>query len=774
VDIIKSDWNKFKTKFSGNPQNNFEWFCNLLFCKEFDKPFGIFRYKNQAGLETNPITVDDEVIGWQAKFFDTKLSDNKAELIETIGKAKKYYPDINRVVFYTNKDWGQGKKQNDSQIKLEVEQKAAEEGIKIDWRTAFFFESPFVTIENSLIAKHFFSLDKSIITLLEEKQAHTKSILHEIQTNIDFDTQKIEIDRSVALQNIEKELNDKQVLILSGTGGVGKTAIIKNLYKKLDDNIVPFYVFKANEFSLSRINDFFDGFGLLEFIEAHKDEKVKIVVIDSAEKLLELQNTDPFKEFLSTLIQNNWKIIFTTRNNYLEDLNYQFIEIHKIVPFNLDIRDLNPSELEDLSAKYNFSLPEDSKLLELIKNPFYLNEYLNFYNEREDTNYSNFKEKLWNKIIKKSKPARERCFLQTAFERANQSQFFVNPDFDYQIIDKLVKDGILGYETAGYFITHDIYEEWALEKIIASEFIKKQNNKEFLGEIGESLSIRRSFRKWISEKLLVKDDLITQFIEDIIQDEEIESFWKDEILVSVLLSDYSETFFKLFNEKLIENDQNFIKKLTFLLRTACKEADNDFRRRLEIKDANLLPINYIFTKPKGKGWQSIIKFVYNNLDVIKIENVNFIFPIIHDWNSKFKEGETTKLSGLIALKCLDKDIEEKLLQTILYSASEIKDELIIIFDEILENKWKNHRDPYDELIKTILTKIGDNIEVIKVLPEYVLRLADLFWFKIPEKDSRYYGHIDLDAGFCLEGSKFDYFPSSAFQTPIYWLLPILF
>jgi len=37
MDIIKPDWNKFRAKFSENPQNNFEWFCNLLFCKEFNQ-----------------------------------------------------------------------------------------------------------------------------------------------------------------------------------------------------------------------------------------------------------------------------------------------------------------------------------------------------------------------------------------------------------------------------------------------------------------------------------------------------------------------------------------------------------------------------------------------------------------------------------------------------------------------------------------------------------------------------------------------------------------
>ena len=177
-------------------------------------------------------------------------------------------------------------------------------------------------------------------------------------------------------------------------------------------------------------------------------------------KLLDLKNHDPFKEFLSILIKDKWKIIFTTRNNYLEDLNYQFFEIYNIAPLNISVNNLELEELSKISEGHSFSLPKDEKLLELIRNPFYLNEYLKFYKDKEELEYRGFKNKLWNKNIKKSKPERERCFLQTAFERASSGQFFISPGCDSNTLDsELVRDGILGYEIAGYFITHDIYEE---------------------------------------------------------------------------------------------------------------------------------------------------------------------------------------------------------------------------------------------------------------------------------------------------------------------------
>ena len=780
--IIKPDWKKFKAKFSENLQGNFEWFCYLLFCKEFDKPAGIFRYKNQSGIETNPIKKDNEIIGWQSRFYETTLSTHKDDLIEAITKTKRDYPNVTKVIFYTNQEWGQGRSQNDPKAKIDVEQKANELKIVIEWKSAGFFESPFVTVDNKIISQHFFSLDSSVIDLLEEKKSHSEYILYEIGTEIIFDGKKIEINRSESLKELESEIRQKQVLIISGVSGVGKTAVVKKFYEKQD--IIPFYIFKASEFQLNNINELFGNLSLDAFIEVHKDENYKIIVIDSAEKLLDLVNTDPFKEFLFNLIKTNWKIIFTTRNSYLEDLNFQFIDIYKITPFNLNIQNLNQEELENLSKSYSFILPTIKKLLELIKNPFYLNEYLKYYNKNEAIDYLDFKQKLWNKTTRKANPNREQCFLQVAFQRASEGRFFIyNTSLDPQILIQLVQDGILGYEKSGYFITHDIYEEWALEIIIDSEFINRTNNANFFNKIGQSISIRRSFRNWLSEKLFLKDDLIRRFIEDAMLDKEIDSFWKDEILVSVLLSDYAKTFFDLFAEKLVEDNHKLLKKITFLTRIACKEVDNDIFKQLGVKEIDLLSAKYIFTKPKGEGWKALINFLYENLEKINKENFYFfIIPIIHDWNSKFKEGETTRQSGLIALQIIqwiikkdisfyrDKDIKEKLLQTILYGAHEIKDKLMGIIEEIILNKWKYHRDPYYDLSKTILTKL-EGISIARVLPEHVLRLADLFWFYTPkEKDFYYHSRMGIEQYFCLEDNHSDYFPSSAYQTPVYWLL----
>ncbi|CAA6825032.1 MAG: Unknown protein [uncultured Sulfurovum sp.] len=53
--LVKPDWNIFKAKFSDNPEWTFEWFCYLLFSKEYNQPYGIHRYTNHPAIETEPI-----------------------------------------------------------------------------------------------------------------------------------------------------------------------------------------------------------------------------------------------------------------------------------------------------------------------------------------------------------------------------------------------------------------------------------------------------------------------------------------------------------------------------------------------------------------------------------------------------------------------------------------------------------------------------------------------------------------------------------------------
>jgi hypothetical protein len=315
-DIQEVNWANFKAKFNGKEQATFQWFCYLLFCEEYKQPLGISRYENHAGIETDPINIDQDVIGWQAKFYETRLSEHTDEFISAIDIAKTRHPNLTKIIFYTNRDFGQHNKKTEPASKVKIENHAKEKGLTIVWRQKSFFESPFVTKDNFVIAKHFFSLDKTVFDLITELKRHSLAILNPIRSNILFNGKEIKIDRADTTEALQKNLQDGVPAILSGEGGIGKTAVIKDLYEVVGGKI-PLFIFKATEFNnLTNVNNLLGNYGSFtvnDLATAYKDLEEKCIVVDSAEKLSDIEDKEIFKTFVNIFIENKWKIIFTTR-----------------------------------------------------------------------------------------------------------------------------------------------------------------------------------------------------------------------------------------------------------------------------------------------------------------------------------------------------------------------------------------------------------------------------------------------------------------------------
>ena len=771
---------------------------------------------NQAGVETDPINRGGKNIGWQAKFLETRLSEHKKDFMQSIDTAKKRYPKIDKIFFYTNQDFGQGQTDSPPKYKKEIEKHAKSKGIEIEWRTKSFFESPFVCEANKTVSQHFFE-EKSIFDLIKKLSRHTQNILSRIHSEIKFKEYKIKIERSFFLEKLKAYKSYSQPIILTGEAGVGKTAVIKDFYKGVE-NKDPLFIFKAIEFNISHINQLFKNYGdfsLEDFIEWHQKIDKKYIIIDSAEKLFDIENKDPFQEFLSSLIKNKWQIIFTTRYSYFDDISYQLLGKYNVRCSRLIIQGLTVGKISKFSKKYDFKLPKDLKFLNILKTPFHLNEYLENYSEMDiNKNHSNFRKVIWNKKIANSSfqknnthIRREECFLSLAKKRADTGKFFVKAShFDQDILQKLEADEIIKYDKdgGGYFITHDIYEEWALNKIIERAFCNKEDYKNFFDNIGNSLPIRGSFRDWLSEKLYNENQEIKVFIEGGIQNQNIEKHWQDEILISVLLSNYCSHFFKIFKHELLKESKQYgnnkfqnlfqshyehglLYKLIFLLRIACKETDESLFKNFEFPETykNKRIFETIFTQPKGNGWICLIDFLSKNKANFDLRYINLILPVIEDWNYKNKKGETTRNASRLALFYYEKimddehkyryhEIKKRLIKIILNGSFEIKKELKNIFQSIISKKDIDCNSRYYQLAEFILLSPIESLEAIKNFPEQVIQLADLFWTYQPEKETGIpepYRRLNLEKRFSVTNDpKFNYYPPSALNTPILCLL----
>lgn len=248
--MIKPNWDTFSSKFSTDKESTFEWFAYLLFCREFNLPKGWLGFKNQSGIEKNPITYYGEVIGFQAKFYSTSLSAHEDDFLQMLEKTNRDYPSLTKILIYTNQLWGQAynnkeKKMTSPKALLNIEKKAKELNIAIEWREASFFESEFVTLEHNDLSRYFFTEEQSQGWQRFDDWSNTKASIEEPYF-VDNDIKVItpqnrnnsELNVVDGINAIRVKLSDGGTSVrFVGLSGVGKTRFAQALFdERIGDN----------------------------------------------------------------------------------------------------------------------------------------------------------------------------------------------------------------------------------------------------------------------------------------------------------------------------------------------------------------------------------------------------------------------------------------------------------------------------------------------------------------------------------------------------------
>ncbi|MFI3227430.1 MAG: hypothetical protein R3Y09_08465 [Clostridia bacterium] len=240
--MIKPDWDIFKAKFSDNPQWYFEWMCYLLFCRECGRPYGVDGYKNQAGIEMQPITVNKDVIGIQAKFYSTPLASHKKTLINMLDNIHEKYPKLNKLIFYSNAEWGQGVGGGKSKPQIEIEELAEKYNITIEWRLKSYFKSPFVALENNVLVKHFFT-PFNMENVYE--RVNTLNKLYEEDFNSLKDGLIIRSQLDICLNYIDSGKS----FVIHGKAGRGKSGVTQNIVHHLKEKGITYIAINLDKWS---------------------------------------------------------------------------------------------------------------------------------------------------------------------------------------------------------------------------------------------------------------------------------------------------------------------------------------------------------------------------------------------------------------------------------------------------------------------------------------------------------------------------------------------
>ena len=558
MNVKYPSWDSFIGKNSDDKRRAFEALARFLFREKFHLDDSLPYYKNHPGNETDTVEVDEEVVGFQAKYFEGEI--DAKQIKKSVEKAILYNSKQTKIIIYTNKEFGnppKGKEKTKGQ--QDIEEFALNAHLKIEW---MFGDNVLDLVTKNELAYHiFFDLNSDLWYL--PKHIGTANLLYS-KTIVDkflIEDSDCSVDRTEYINRINEIISNGNNCILIGDSGSGKSVIAKKYFLAHQDDSIFLYL-NASQFEHSKMNSILGlqkDYDIDDITSYFEDASRKIVILDSVEKLTEIRNKLPFKLFVTELNKAGWRFILTIRENYTEQIK-NLLEEQDLTDFEyIDIPLLNDKELEDILEKNQRKIPVQPHLYKELHNLFYLAKYLECTTSA-NISLAQFREQIWNIKVRgvgiedlANQEKREQCFLrmvQTQLEKGNY--IIPKENLDYNAVSELIKEGIVAVDGIyGYYIAHDIYADWASVKLIERIWHKTQNTEDFFNELPNDIKHQNAFTKWFSDMLEADSEyLIDDFIEQLFE-RKLSEKYSNAIITSVLSSsNYGKRFFEDYSYEL--------------------------------------------------------------------------------------------------------------------------------------------------------------------------------------------------------------------------------
>ena len=647
-------------------------------------------------------------------------------------------------------------------------------------------------------------------------KAHKKNIKDDIRklkergsyiyAGISNSISDIHINRNEQLAKISEQCQENRFVFVTGIRGVGKSSIVKDFIStKYKD--VPFFYLRAEDLDKSHLNDVFTALGMNCSLEEIASEfsllKEKILIIESAEKVLELTYQNAFIDLLHFIKnQNGWTVIATGREYAIQQLIFNYLQPSGIDYCNVEIKALEYHQVNEICQK----IPElekltvNERLTNLLKVPFFidiavraLKNGAQFHSEGTERD---FRDLIWSSVIAKETdrrggmPAkRKRTFIDIAKQRAKKMVVGIRDDnFDPEVIAKLEEDNLIQRHEKLDLISpsHDVLEDWALDVFIDNEYLENSlaPNK-FFEQIGDEPSINRAYRLWLSRNIKENRD-INDFIYKVLTEESIASYWKDESITAVLQSDTLDLFLKIFRKELLSNKNILLIRVLFILRMTCQQPKTLYDQKL-IQEEKPRIAKTLYLQPYGICWNSLINFIFENRNEIVDSTSIYIIEMLNSWisilNIDDKYPDISRNVGLLAIWLLeplknsyareDEHKREKVINLLLNLSPVIADEFDLLMDKevFILNPPRRRLHYVDNLINQSL--IGLNVPILcKYRPDFIERLARHEWLQddIENDTSIFHRHTTgVDQYFGLNRES-NFFPASGAKGPFKYLL----
>lgn len=776
-------WKDFESKYPDYQEIAFEALARMLFRCRYELGDSLPYFKNHAGNETETIVVDGEEIGFQAKYFDNEIN---ASLIEhSIKTAHNNHPSQSKMIVYTNLEFGNPRKRGETKTEKQknIEQVAKDCNIQLEWMYGDNILD--AVLKNELAYDVFFNSESNLQHIREDLSAYNNSQLDYIKNQINIEGIAYKFDRSVATNRLMALIPGNNNVMLAGESGSGKSAVLKDYYEQYKDNRD--YVFfiintgQLNEVDLNTLFHLHHNYTFAEFYSYFAEVKNKIIVLDSAEQLLDLNNRRVALMLVDKLKREGWNFIVTCKKNSQEDLIAMLKEDFQLDFILQSVDALQDYELNNFEKETGIRLPLDDKLRHQFSIPFYLARYCEVGGT--DSNEKAFRERVWKQKVRgMSSSGRkiEACLFEIIRRKQTTGLFVIPTDgLDVDCVDSLIKEDIIGeIEHRGVFVKHDLYTDWALDYMLLSELTDKESVECKLVS-KPTISYANAFRRWFTDKVSSKEAVVDTII-GVMFEKGIDDRWVNTILEVVGSSDvYAPIFINKYKTRLTEDDYYWFNTFANTVSVSC----HIVTQYLPYKNGIRIPISNSI----GSGWEAVISFINNNKEDYYINNLSVVYNILNGYSNKRKKNEEiVKIAGLLALRIFDIQANKKNGNLYFWQinmkdwaalvcryAIYIQDEIKSVLAKVVKNSWIHHNSPYHDIVEYLITPQDALVDINAyfVCREQLLAILKLFWSESKDND-RYYSNIGTELYFGLnpEGSGMNYFPPNPYQTPILGLL----
>lgn len=611
------------------------------------------------------------------------------------------------------------------------------------------------------------------------------------------------IPRGECVGRVLSALDDRQLVIITGGPGAGKSAVVSELAPLLRES-GPLFFFRADELDVPTLAAVQSLNGLQDSvlgIDTLLRTGAPTVIIDSLEKALEAQNPGALEELLALVRKNkSSRLCVTTRSYALNGLYTNFL--YSLFGHVVDVPLLTDAEiaaavvespLEDVVAK-------DSGVKEVLRTPYYLQlafKYAASGTELPSASGNDLRRALWTERIAPSKglsaamrTRRLATFDQVCYLRTERfAQFVLSPP-DTESVTSLLQDAVLAKDEGDRVApAHDVLEDWSLFFRVEREVRSAERNWSALfTKLGLHAGMRRALRSWTAQRSAEGDDDAYALLEAALRPEStIAQLWRDEIAIGLLRSERVDELVARLGTNDTFSSADLLQRLSHLLRVACKGPTNIDYSHLATDPANKELLARVgMAAPVGKAWDVIVGLVARAFPSLPPEAHSWVVQlaedaVAHDDAWRRPSPRVTDVFNMAETFCWrdsdtwyrERSVGKRFYALLCRCSGADPAKFKVFIDSLLKriSEDRDDRDFYAEERLEFITNIKHCREPIYFNAELVRTAFRALYTEPGPRTERHFGMGGWEAAMGLsQRANHAFFPPSVLQGPFRWLL----